>query len=188
MRAKITFDMAFDVNLDNDEILAAIREHDDAEGDATHAAVIEARERVHRILNDATSGIQNIIDTHELNVREAHVDSACEVCGASGGDEYTTHTGVSMCAVCVNRVLAYRVMRDVIDNIEDYDTDLARAISFLDDDDNAMRQTNMPYVDSLSNGWDTLRGESHDGACAFLNPLFNVVVDATREPGSVIAR
>lgn len=183
MRAKITFDMAFDVNLDNDEILAAIREHDDAEGDATHAAVIEARERVHAII----AKMMPTFDTHEVNVREALVENVCAACEKLGVD-YTTHAGVDMCAACVERVLTYRVVMDVLNTIGEYDIPLARAIGALDADDDAMNATNMPHVDSLSNAWDTLRGDSHADVIERIGALAHIVVNATREPGSVIAR
>lgn len=181
MNASIRFDISFIVNLDNKDVCFALNEHaDDAGGDVTHACVIEARERVHRTLTGLTTW-----DVDEINVRDIEVNERCQACEQNDGGDYTTRDGVSLCAGCVNRALALRIVRDVLDNVGDYDVPLARASLYLDDDDETNRASGMPYVDSLASAWDMMRGESYEGARAYVHDIMRVVVDATREPGSV---
>lgn len=180
-RGIVRFDLSFVVNLDDDAIALAMAEHADAEGDPTHACVIAAREEVHHALTSLTTW-----DVDEVNVREAEVGVMCDACGASGGDDYETGAGVHLCAGCTNRVLALRVVREVLDNIGAYDDVLGRAVVAIDNDDAAMRASSMPYVDSTSSGWDMMRGENVEGVRAYLDDLMRVVVNATREPGTVI--
>lgn len=126
----------------------------------------------------------NMPDTNGVALQMLH---ACDACGCIyTGDDFETSTGVVLCSECVDRVLTYRVVRDVLDNIGDYDVPLARAIEILDDDDVRARASNMPYYDSSSCAWDTLRSESYDNIVHRVRAhIVDVIASATREPGSV---
>lgn len=108
----------------------------------------------------------------------------CEACEI-GEVVYETTTGAKLCGGCVERVLTFRIVSHVLDNVGEYDTPFARAINALDDDDAKMRTSGFPYVDSESSAWDAVRGESRKEVEARVYDLMRIVVDATREPGDV---
>lgn len=196
MRAAIRFDMSFVVNLDDEEVRDAVRIHEDARGDIAQASVIEARERVHAILGrsfDASGpsscSFTERFDVDEVNVCEVSMSNTCDACEAHyTGDGFENPGGEILCGGCVNRALAMMHAQHVLDNIGVYDDATSRAIGILKDEDVRMRASNMPYVDSMSAAHDMFAGVNDDEVRNMLAPVFDVLVRATREPGTIIDR
>lgn len=112
------------------------------------------------------------------------IQRMCEGCGKNPGGDYAPGKHV-LCAPCVEKALAFFVAQDVFDDIREHDEDLGRVITILREDDSAMRQRAMPYVDSTSAGWDMMRGKSYADAWELMTGICAVIVNATREPGDV---
>lgn len=110
--------------------------------------------------------------------------AVCEACGKNEAGEYEGG-GHAICVACVHDVLAYRVAMYVLNNVGEFNDDLARAIAILDKDDSIMRASGVSYVDSDASAWDMMRGENIEGVVNYMTPIFRAIVDATRSSGDV---
>lgn len=94
------------------------------------------------------------------NVIRFRPEQLCEVCRVNDASDYQTGAGHNVCPACVNAGLEFQVARDIINNIGEYNDNLAKTIQLLEEDDELGRNSGHQYVESVSAGWDMVRGAS----------------------------